>query len=101
MIDGFSGSDGRLRNELVACVNGSAAAVARAIKASGAIVRLEPEEFRRILQRREDAFVVRAADRQSTVGQSLAGPGSRRTVCGRRAVRGGSACSIDRRRIRI
>lgn len=38
----------------------AAAAVAQAIKASGAIVRLEPEEFQHILQRREDQLVVHA-----------------------------------------
>jgi hypothetical protein len=38
----------------------AAAAIARAIKASGAIVRLEPDEFQRILQRCEDALVVHA-----------------------------------------
>jgi hypothetical protein len=39
----------------------AAAAVARAIKASGAIVHVEPEEFRRLLDRNADALVVHAA----------------------------------------
>jgi hypothetical protein len=38
----------------------AAAAVAQAIKASGAIVRVEPEDFLRILQRQQEPLVVHA-----------------------------------------
>ena len=38
----------------------AAASIARAIKASGAIVRIEPDEFSRIVQRQENALVVHA-----------------------------------------
>lgn len=38
----------------------AAAAIAQAIKASGAIVSLEPEDFQRILEREEAPLVVRA-----------------------------------------
>ena len=38
----------------------AAAAVAKAIKASGAIVRVEPEDFLRILRRQEEPMVVHA-----------------------------------------
>jgi hypothetical protein len=38
----------------------AAAALARAIKASGAIVRLEPDEFRKILDRQEAPIVVQS-----------------------------------------
>jgi hypothetical protein len=38
----------------------AAAAVANAVKASGAIVRVEPEEFRKLLDRNADALVVHA-----------------------------------------
>ncbi len=37
-----------------------AAAIANAIKASGVLVRVEPHEFQRILQRQEAPLVVRA-----------------------------------------
>jgi hypothetical protein len=37
-----------------------AAAVAQAIKASGVLVRVQPEEFLRILNRQEEPLVVRA-----------------------------------------
>ena len=39
----------------------AAAAAANAIKASGAIVRVVPEEFRKLLDRNTDALVVHAA----------------------------------------
>ncbi len=39
----------------------AAAAVAQAIKASGVLVRLEPEEFMRLLRRERDPLVVCAA----------------------------------------
>ncbi len=38
---------------------GAAAAVAQAIKASGAIVRLEPREFQRLLNKMDSPLVVR------------------------------------------
>ena len=38
----------------------AAAAVAQAIKASGAIVRVEPEDFLRILRRQQEPLVVHA-----------------------------------------
>ena len=37
-----------------------AAAIAQAIKASGVLVRVEPADFMRILQRQQDPLVVRA-----------------------------------------
>jgi hypothetical protein len=37
-----------------------AAAVAKAVKASGAIVRVEPEEFRKLLNQNPDGLVVHA-----------------------------------------
>ena len=39
----------------------AAAAIAQAIKASGAIVRVEPDDFLRILQRQQEPLVVQAA----------------------------------------
>ena len=39
----------------------AAAAVAQAIKASGAVVRLEPEAFLRLVGRQEEPLVIRAA----------------------------------------
>jgi hypothetical protein len=39
---------------------GAAAAIAQAIKASGAIVRVGPEDFLRILQRQKEPLVVQA-----------------------------------------
>ncbi|MEJ7592791.1 MAG: hypothetical protein WKF77_14680 [Planctomycetaceae bacterium] len=39
----------------------AAAAVAKAIKASGAIVRVEPEDFLRILSRQQEPLVVQAS----------------------------------------
>jgi hypothetical protein len=38
-----------------------AAAMAHALKASGALVRVEPQEFQKILSRQEEPLVVRAA----------------------------------------
>jgi hypothetical protein len=43
-----------------AAAAGAAAAVAQAIKASGAIVRVEPEDFRSILLRQHEPLVVQA-----------------------------------------
>lgn len=43
-----------------AAASAAAAAIAEAIKASGAIVRLEPDEFRKILYRQESPLVVLA-----------------------------------------
>jgi hypothetical protein len=40
----------------------AAAAAAKATKASGAIVRVVPEEFRKLLERNNDALVVHAAE---------------------------------------
>lgn len=39
---------------------GAAAAVVRAIKASGVIVRVEPEDFQRLLRRQQEPLVVHA-----------------------------------------
>lgn len=36
----------------------AAAAIARAVKASGVLVKLEPEEFRKLLERQRDGLVV-------------------------------------------
>jgi hypothetical protein len=38
----------------------AAAAIAQAIKASGAVVRVEPEQFLRLLGRQEEPLVIRA-----------------------------------------
>ena len=43
-----------------AAVAAAAAAVAKAIKASGTIVRLHPEEFRKLLQQNPEGLVVHA-----------------------------------------
>ena len=43
-----------------AAAGAAAAAIARAIKASGVIVRVVPEEFQRILERHKDPLVVHA-----------------------------------------
>jgi hypothetical protein len=40
---------------------GAAAAIAQAIRASGAIVRVEPRDFLRILEQQEEPLVVHAA----------------------------------------
>lgn len=39
---------------------GAAAAIARAVKASGAIVRVEPREFQNILERHQEPLVILA-----------------------------------------
>jgi hypothetical protein len=39
---------------------GAAAAIAQAIKASGAIVRLEPDDFSRLVNHQDDLLVIRA-----------------------------------------
>lgn len=44
-----------------AAAGAAAAAIADAIKASGVLVRVEPEEFRMILKRQADPLVVHAA----------------------------------------
>ena len=41
---------------------GAGAAIAQAIKASGAIVRVEPSEFQRILEKQEQPLVVVASE---------------------------------------
>ena len=41
----------------------AAAAIARAVKASGAVVRVEPDDFRALLRRQEAPLVVHAHDR--------------------------------------
>ena len=43
-----------------AAAAGAAAAIAQAIKASGAIVRVKPDDFQRILDRQREALVIHA-----------------------------------------
>jgi CRP-like cAMP-binding protein len=47
----------------MAAAGGAAAAIAHAIKASGVLVRLEPDEFARILARSKDPLIVSAQSR--------------------------------------
>jgi len=46
-----------------AAMSAAAAAIAQAIKASGVVVRVEPEEFSKLLARAEDPLVVHAPPR--------------------------------------
>jgi hypothetical protein len=56
----------------------AAAAIARAIAASGVVVRLDPEEFSKILLRIKDPLVVTASGgwlRKISIPSELQGPG--------------------------